>query len=212
MYIDDKSKCTGDFYYGPAATCSGPAPLPTPTPEPTPYPTPLPGDQCGNYKDCDTCTSHFADRNCGWCMASGESGTCYEASKSTCDAKYFYYNTTVCNQPVPPPSPTPWPRYEANTTFCKLLSGTWCEKCVSTQPNMSCVWCHASKECVMGDSEGPFFGSCPSNTFSYKADDQCLGKIAKGKILAIRIVVGILVTAFIAAGIFICYKEIKKPA
>lgn len=208
--VDDSSSCSS-FYYGPEAVCSQPPPkTPTPAPTPKPAPTLLPGSECKLYNDCETCTSHFADRNCGWCMASGTTGTCYDGNSSPCDPDKFYYNVSVCGKPVPTPTPTPWPRYEADTQFCRKLSGTWCDKCVSTQPNMSCVWCHETKECAMGDAEGFFFGKC--SKYSVTADDVCLGKASHKTIVTIRVVVSIFITAFTAIGIWICYKQIKRPA
>ena len=206
---DDASKCpSGNLWYGPEADCSKPAPvIPTPQP-PVPTQAPIP-QECEIYQNdgCEMCISHYADRKCGWNSIDNK---CETYDKKTCDDAHFYYGDNAkCGGVIPTPTPTPWPVYEANTTFCRLLSDTWCSKCVATQPNMSCVWCHDTNECAMGDKDGFFFGECKS--YSYADDDKCKGYYSKGSIIGIRAVVSVIVAALVVAGILVCYKSIKQP-
>lgn len=210
MSIDDISQCaSGKFLYGPEADCSQPAP-PIPSPiTPAPEPTQIPQD-CSIYQNdgCEICTSHFADRNCGWNAVDNK---CENNNTKTCDDQHFYYGGNAkCGGKIPTPTPTPWPVYTANTSFCRLLSDTWCTKCVSTQKNMSCVWCHDTNECAMGDKDGFFFGTCKS--YSYENDHKCRGVASKGTIIGVRVGLAIFVTIMIVLGVFICYKQISvKP-
>jgi len=207
----ENDKCPNHFYYGPKANCSSENPEPyTPTPAPTPSPTPLP-HQCEMYtsEGCNVCTGHYADRNCGWCA---ETGKCEYSNTSVCNKQSFYYGDNAkCGKPIPTPTPTPWPRYEANATFCYSLTDSWCSKCVSTNKDMKCVWCHETRECVMGDSYGPFFGTCKGK-FSFEDDNQCKGIASKNTIYTVRIVVGIIITAITVFSILGCYKAIKTPS
>ena len=207
MNIDDKSQCTGTFYYGPQATCTQSYDF-TPTPTPIPQPTQLP-DQCNLYTDCETCSSHLSDRNCGWCQSESGEGLCVDGSNYKCNGSLYYNGNAKCGQPTPTPTPTPWPHYESNPTYCRLLSDTWCTKCVSSQPNMSCVWCFDTNECAMGNEQGFLYGTCTN--YASTNNDKCQGKISTGGIIAVRIVLAIFVVAMIVIGVFICYKVIKEP-
>lgn len=208
MSFKDRSKCqAGKFLYGPEADCALPAP-PIPEPvKPTPTPEPLVQD-CSIYQNdgCEVCTSHYADRNCGWNSIDNK---CENNLTKTCDAQHFYYGGNAkCGGVIPTPTPTPWPVYKANTTYCRKLSDTWCSKCVASDPEMKCVWCHDTNECAMGDKEGFFFGTCKS--YSYEDDDTCRGKSSKGTIIGLRVGISIFIVAVSVVGIYICYRQIKK--
>lgn len=210
MPFDDyKSKCAaGKFYYGPNADCEQDVP-PTP-PEPvTPVPTPEPLDHdCSLYQNdgCEVCVSHYADRNCGW---NNVSQKCESYEKKTCpDDKFYYGGNAKCFAQFPTPTPTPWPVYKANTSYCRLLSDTWCTKCVSSDPDMRCVWCHDTNECAMGDEFGFYFGTCKK--YSYTNDTTCRGVASKGTIVGVRVGLAIFVTVMIVLGVFVCYKQIKQ--
>jgi hypothetical protein len=158
---------------------------------------------------------HYADRNCGWCDDDNMLG-CMNVSNSTCNKSKFYVSdNAVCHRRVLP-SGTPWPRYEADASFCYNMAHTWCEKCVTELPdskqNMSCVWCYSSKECVMGDAaRGPLFLPCAE--WAFYADDKCVGKASKTTILVVRIVLPTIIAAAIILGVIGCYKVIKaSPA
>ena len=166
--------------------------------------------QCHLYTTCETCSLHYADRNCGWCSESGKEGCIEFAGNETkCATDKFYYNGNAkCGAEIPQP-PQPWERYDANATFCYAMTGDWCEKCVSTNASMHCGWCHTTKECIMGDELGPYFGSCPE--WSITTDDKCLGKVSAKTALVIRIVVGIIITVITALCIFGCVIVIRRP-
>lgn len=161
--------------------------------------------QCGFYEDCERCTGHLADRDCGWC---DETNTCEYAPNSTCNFfKFHYKDNRKCGQRITP-TPAPAPTYKVNTTFCRLLSGTWCTKCVTEDPDYHCGWCFDTNECLMGSENGPYSTKC--RKWSYENDDQCQGKVSSGGIVALRVVLGIVVGGFIAAGVIICYCQVKK--
>lgn len=171
-------------------------------------------DECSMYNSdgCTVCTTHYLDRNCGW---NSRDNICENKNLTTCPDNEFYYKDNVkCgNTNFPTPTPTPWPVYEVNTSFCRALSGSWCSKCVSTNVNYSCVWCHSTRECVMGDKDGFFFGQCPDEKgVSYKDDDRCKGIISKGGIIGVRVGLGLVCALFTALGIWGCYHFIKTPA
>jgi hypothetical protein len=186
--------------------------IPIPTPLPTPFiPSPeFANPSCENYLGCEFCTSHYADRQCGWC---NETQSCVEAEvPGSCNVSLLYYaNNAICGYPVPPPDPTPWPSYNPDATFCYSLTSTWCENCVTKDRNMSCGWCHATKECVMGDEKGPYFLTCDDWSFG-NATDRCLGKSSPSTILAVRIGVSIAAASIIILWIIGCYKVVKQPA
>ncbi|OHT12767.1 Plexin repeat family protein [Tritrichomonas foetus] len=168
-------------------------------------------NQCGIYTNdgCDTCTIHYKDRNCGWCKSTNKCIE-YKGNETDCDLTELYYNQNAkCGAEIPPPSPTPWPHYEANATFCYAMTGEWCQKCVSTNVSMSCGWCHSTKECIMGDAIGPFFGQCEK--WSFTEDSKCTGKVSHGTIVGLRVGIGIFIAVVCALCIFGCYKVIKSP-
>lgn len=194
--------------FGPKCDCNHPS-TPKPTPEPTPLHEPI-HSQCSLFTTCQECSLHYADRNCGWCSESGRQG-CIEftGNETACDLNQFYYkNNAKCGEKIPIP-PEPWERYDANATFCYSMTGEWCEKCVSLDPTKHCGWCHSTKECIMGDEAGPYFGECPD--WSIQADDKCLGKVTKGAAIAIRVSVGVLITALTLVCIYGCVKTFRKP-
>jgi len=197
--------------YGPKANCNGPTygPTPSPTPSTPPTPPPIP-ENCSAYNEsCDICTRHCADRHCGWCIDGANYG-CVNAS-SCPPAKLYYGDNAKCGGRIPPPNPTPWPRYDANATFCYAMRGQWCYECVSANASMACGWCHSTKECIMGDQQGPFVIACDS--WSWGLDDKCLGKASRGTILGLQVGIPIFITAVIVLGVLGCYKVIrKKPA
>lgn len=201
----DKDKCTGDFYYGPESTCDAPSVF-TPTPTPLPAPTQIP-DECGLYSNCEDCTAHLSDRNCGWCQSEGK---CVNGTNAKCDGNFYYNNNAKCGKPTPTPVPTPWKVYKANTSFCKLYTDKWCTACVSTDPSQQCVWCFDTNECAMGDKDGFFFGTCKN--YAYNNSLKCQGKSEHGTIVAVRVCLSIFVVVMICLGIFGCYKAIKQPA
>ena len=206
---DESSTCPDQFYYGPEANCNSTTPAPyNPTPAPQPEPTPLP-EECSIYTadGCEICTSHYADRKCGWNKVAKQ---CQSNSTKTCNETEFYFGDNAkCDAEIPGPTPTPWPRYVANTSYCRSLSNSWCTNCVSSDPSMQCVWCYDTHECAMGDSEGFFFGTCKN--FAYTNDTKCRGVVSDGAIVGIRVGLAIFVAIMIIIGCFICYKTIKKP-
>ena len=212
---DDASSAErGAMLYGPQASCSSETPsTPVPTPEPTAAPGPIVGDECGLFADCDECSLHYADRNCGWCA---ENNKCMKSAgeATKCPANKFYYNNNAkCGEKIPDPV-EPWPRYDANATFCISLSGDWCEKCVSTNVSYSCGWCHTTNECIQGDAIGPLFGTCEDWSFvdaDGTPDDKCLGLVSKGTRVAIRVTVAIVITVITALCVAGCAHVIRKP-
>ena len=207
MSYEDKAQCDGDFYYGPSAVCTESRPY-EPTPNPSPAPTPIP-NECGIFTTCDSCASHLLDRNCGWCQDASGNGKCIDGN-ATCDGSFYYNNNAKCGASIPTPTPTPWPApYEGNASYCRLLTDTWCSKCVSSDPSMSCVWCHDTNECAMGDKDGFFFGTCKS--YSYENDDKCSGLMSNGGIVVVRVCIAIFVVAMVIFGVVLCYKVIKQP-
>ena len=169
-------------------------------------------DSCSMYTNdgCDTCTLHYKDRNCGWCATCNKCMQ-YNGNETDCNLSEFYYNQNAkCGGDIPGPSPTPWPHYEANATFCYAMSDDWCQKCVSENVSMQCGWCHTTHECIMGDAIGPFFGSCEE--WSFTEDNKCLGKVSSGAVIGIRVALGIFITIVTAVSIFGCYKVIKSPS
>ena len=132
----NKTCSDNEFIYGPNSQCDKP-PVPfSPTPTPSPTPSVLKG-QCYLYdnENCDVCTSHYLDRNCGWCEATKKCVDVDEG-KASCPVESFYYGDAgICNQPISTPMPI-WPVYVGNTTFCSSLSGTWCSNCISQNPNI----------------------------------------------------------------------------
>jgi hypothetical protein len=198
--------------FGPDCSCSNPSMTPSPpTPTPvTPPPVVFP-DECASYSSCDTCTLHYADRQCGWCQDSSPRCIRYNETAPTCNYSAFYYdNNAKCNATIPPPDPTPWPRYDANPSFCYSMTDSWCKKCVSTNKSLSCGWCHSTNECIMGDREGPFFGSCAN--WMIEDDDKCLGKLSPNQILGIRIGLSVALVVLVGICVFGCYKVIKRPS
>ena len=158
---------------------------------------------------CETCTNHYRDRNCGWCS---ETNKCVDVvgNETQCNFSMLYYNHNAkCGEAIPQPSPTPWPHYEADPTFCYKMTGEYCKKCVSTNVSMSCGWCHSTNECIMGDALGLFFLSCPE--WSFTEDNKCLKKASDSTILGLRVGLGLFVGIVILACIFGCYKVIKSP-
>ncbi|KAH0789558.1 Plexin repeat family protein [Histomonas meleagridis] len=194
---------SGQLYYGPNQDCEAePGPTPVPMPSPTKQPIPIFTD-CDQYTSCEECTIHYKDRGCGWCATNNkciQDGNCNYSD-------YYYNNNAKCGAPIPP-TPQPFPRLESNTDYCISMSNTWCIKCVSSNTTQSCGWCASTKECVIGDALGPLFGSCDS--WSYTEDQKCTGIISKSGIVAVRVVVGIVVAAIIAAGVFICIRAFRK--
>lgn len=166
--------------------------------------------QCNLYKDCESCSLHYADRNCGWCDEDGKQGCIeYDGNNTQCDASKFYYNGNArCGSEIPVP-PQPWERYDANATFCYAMSGEWCEKCVSLNTSMRCGWCHTTRECIMGDEQGPYFLSCPD--WSFTADDKCLGTVSKGTAIAIRVTIAVVISIISALSVLGCVVVIRKP-
>lgn len=210
------STCPNAFYYGPETDCSASTPpkTPTPFPKPTSVPEPFNPDECKMYKECGECTLHYGDRKCGFCSDSPKSlsGTCMSTINSTCPHDRFYFNNNAkCGAEIPPPTPTPWPRYEANATFCYSMTGKWCQKCVSSNKDMHCIWCHSTKECVMGDADGAYFLGNKCESYSYEEDTKCTGKISDGAILGWRIGISIFIATVSVLCIIGCYKIIKKP-
>lgn len=200
------------FFYGPNTDCSAenPPPLPTPFPLPPSPPTPFPASECSYYKTCEQCTPHYGDRQCGWCDAEGVG--CVAVANNTCPHDKFYYNNNAkCGAVIPPPTPTPWPRYEANATFCYAMTGKWCQKCVSANKDMHCIWCHSTKECVMGDADGAYFLANKCESYSYDEDTKCTGKISDGAILGWRIGISLFIATVSVLCIIGCYKIIRKP-
>ena len=207
LSYDERSKCTGTFYYGPEATCDASYVF-TPTPTPLPEPSQIP-DQCYLYNDCEECTIHVSDRNCGWCLAADGTGKCVNATGYNCSGSLYFNGNAKCGQPTPTPTPTPWPHYTSNTSYCRLLTDSWCEKCVSSDPTMQCVWCYDTHECAMGDEQGFFFGTCKN--FAYTNDTKCRGVVSNSAIIGIRVGLAIFVALMIIIGVIICYKVIKQP-
>lgn len=201
------------FIYGPASKCDAPpAPVPV-TPTPTPEPQPITG-QCSMYEQesnpCVVCSSHTTDRNCGWCSTT-QKCVDVEEGKANCPANAFYYgNNGVCGKPVPTPMPV-WPVYVANTTFCSSLSGTWCENCISKNPDMQCGWCGATHECIPGYADGPLNLFCESG-WSFTVDDKCLGKASHSTIVGVRVSVGIFIGVVCVLAILGCIKVVRKKA
>ena len=192
--------------YGPGCDCVKPS-TPMPTPEP-PAEAPLPG-QCKLYTTCEECSMHYADRNCGWCSEAGNEGCIeFQGNETECNASNFYYhNNAKCGQKIPTP-PEPWERYDANATFCYSMTGEWCEKCVAMDPTKHCGWCHTTKECIMGDELGPYFGACPD--WSIEVDNKCLGKVSKKAAIGIRVTVGVLITAITIVCVMGCVKSLRR--
>ena len=165
---------------------------------------------CDLFKTCDECSLHYADRNCGWCEKSKQC-MADEGNETDCPQDMWYYHGNAkCGEEIPLP-PEPWPRYEANATFCYSMTGEYCKKCVSTNTSMKCGWCHDTKECIMGDENGPYFAPTKCEKWSYEVDDKCIGKISKKAIVAIRVVIAIFITVVTALSMLGCYKVIKKP-
>lgn len=166
---------------------------------------------CDMYtsENCESCVSHYKDRNCGWCRSSNKCVQ-YKGNETDCDLNDLYYNHNAkCNEPIPPPSPTPWPHYDADPTFCYQMKDNYCTKCVSANISMSCGWCHTTKECIMGDALGPFFLTC--DEWSFTEDNKCTGKISKGAIIGLRVGIGVAIAIIVVLAIFGCYKVIKSP-
>jgi len=204
MLANQSSKCT-KFLVGPGTEC-GKEPAPTPV-LPTYTPVPVYSGPCDIYSTCEECTVHGkSDRNCGWCQTTGK---CEHINESKCNETSFYHDNNAKCGAIIYPTVTPWPRYDANATFCYSMTGTWCQKCVSANVSMQCGWCASTKECIMGDELGPLFGSCKD--WSYTEDDKCLGLISPGKIVAVRVVIAIVITVLIVFFIFSCYRIIKNP-
>jgi hypothetical protein len=171
------------------------------------------GRSCAMFTEinggCEQCTVHYGDLNCGWCSTTK---TCEDAGKTTCNRSNFYYaGNAPCGGSIPTPTPTPWPAYDAKPEFCSSLSGTWCDNCVTKNASMNCIWCHKKKQCVMGDAYGAFFLANECESFSYRNDDKCQGKIGKTSILLIRIFLALFIAVVTAVSIFGCYKVIRKP-
>lgn len=158
---------------------------------------------------CETCVSHYKDRNCGWCRTTN-SCIQYKGNETACNLTEFYYKQNAkCNDPIPPPSPTPWPHYDADPTFCQKMTDEYCTKCVSANVSMSCGWCHTTKECIMGDALGPFFLSC--DEWSFTEDNKCTGKVSKGTIIGLRVGIGIFIAVISVLCILGCIKVIRSP-
>jgi hypothetical protein len=201
-----------NIIFGPGSQCSGPRPSPGPTLTPIVTPTPysFSPDECGNYGACTNCTLHYSDRQCGWC---GSTNQCvqYNGSATRCNlSEYYYNNNAVCGGEVPPPNPTPWPRYAADPDFCYAMTDQWCKKCVSSNKSQSCGWCHSTKECIMGDLRGPLFGSC--DNWMPLEDDQCLGKLSSGAIVGVRVGLSLAIALLVVLAVLGCYRVISRPA
>jgi hypothetical protein len=156
-------------------------------------------DSCQQFAGCDACTLHYADRNCGYCQTSNE---CVNGATANCSAQHFYYaNNAKCQETIPP-STTPWPRYDANPTYCYDLTDSNCKKCVRSNVSMLCGWCHGTSECIMGDKFGPYFGNCRDWSIESDPDSMghCSGELSKRAILgmAIGIPVGVIVVVVVA--------------
>jgi hypothetical protein len=192
------------FLYGPSASCFGPAvPSPTAAP-PAPSAGPFPATECAFFSDCESCTVHWGDRQCGWCAASSAC-TAYTGATTACDLSQFYSKgTAACGAPVPPPDPTPWPRYQKNATFCYSLTNSNCQKCVNTNASLYCGWCRETKECIMGDALGPFFGTC--GEWSIPANDASMSKCSAGLSVGatVGLSVGIPVAVIIIVVVVVC--------
>jgi hypothetical protein len=210
--VDCNSTNCASFIYGPTATCTNPTLTPSPSPVPTIPPAPAPdfGSNCSLYPSCAECTVHTTDRNCGWCNSSRHC-IAVNGSESCPQDKFYFGNNAKCGDPVPPPDPTPWPRYDPDATFCYAMTGQWCQKCVTANKSMNCGWCHGSQECVAGDAQGPWFQTAACGNWSFTETDLCLGRVSSGQILAIRIGVGIAIGIIIVVSLAGCYVIIRKP-
>lgn len=167
-------------------------------------------DVCPIYTDCESCTFHYADRNCGWCTT--EQKCIRYSNSSQCNGTFYHGSDTKCGEKTPTPTPTPFPRFEINETLCRLYDDTYCGQCVRASTNTTtCVWCPSTRECREGDENGVFFNSytCPGHITT--DDDTCKGIYSKKKILAIRVGVGVTVgVLFILSIVFAIYVVLKK--
>ena len=200
-----------EFIFGPNSKCDEQTiVVPTPTPTPSPTPSSLIG-QCKIYTNegCSVCSSHYTDRNCGWCETTKE---CVDIStgKESCSADSFYYGEAgVCGKPISTPMPV-WPVYSGNTSFCSSLSGTWCSNCISKDPSMSCGWCGATKECIPGYADGPLNLFCEKD-WSFTLDRKCNGTSSHSAIVGMRVGIGIFVGIVVILCIVGCVKVIRQP-
>lgn len=212
----DQHTCSDDqFLYGPNAKCGSKPVPPIPTPTPVPSPTPLPSD-CSIFDDdddvCGTCTAHSKDRNCGYCA---ETKKCISIDEgiATCPYTQFYYSGKAeCGDVILPPV-DPWPQYEVNTSYCASLSGTWCSNCISKNPNYTCGWCGATKECMMSklDGTGPLLFKCEKD-WSSTEDNKCKGIASHKTIVGLRVGIGIFVGIITIAAVISCVYVIRsKP-
>lgn len=204
----ENHKCQS-YLYGPEARCDGaPVPIP-PTPTSVPTPAPFNHSECHLYdSDCETCTKHWNDRHCGFCAEEGKQG-CFHFEDSTCSPQHFYFNGNAkCYAVIPTPKPSPIPPFDRIPDFCAKMTGDWCTKCVSTNKSMHCGWCHTTKECIMGDANGPFFLGCEE--WSFEEDDKCKGMISKSAALGLRIGIGLFVGSVVVICVVGCYRVIRK--
>jgi hypothetical protein len=122
-------------------------------------------------------------------------------ASANCTAEHFYYANNAKCQATIPPSTTPWPRYQANPTFCYDMTDSNCKKCVKSNVSMQCGWCHKTGECIMGDNKGPYFGTC--GDWSIESDSSsmghCSGELSKQAILGMAIGIPIAVIVIIVA-------------
>ena len=79
------------------------------------------------------------------------------------------------------------------TEECAQASGTDCTNCMSVRGNYKCGWCSSTKQCVPGDENGPFIGTCPD--WHNESDAVCVkeSSIALPNPARIGVLVGIII-------------------
>lgn len=207
--FENKSRCEGDFLYGPQARCTDTHEAPIPVEQPLKV-IPIYKGDCGLYKSCDDCTGHYTLAECGWCETTQKCVKLNYSDPDQCPFHSFYIgDNAVCGKKITP-TPRPYPRTEVNASLCRSLSGTWCSKCVSTNETYQCGWCFDTSECIVGTETGPLFMKCKDWAFEDNA--KCKGVTTSSNVIAVRVVFSLLIAGFMAGGIFICYRAIKTPA
>lgn len=81
--------------------------------------------------------------------------------------------------------------------YCPKFSNTDCNNCLTNtilnkEVNISCGYCISTKECVPGDSLGPFIGSCVDWIVDIK-NETCIKDSSLALPKGMRIGIGVLV-------------------
>ncbi|KAJ6235298.1 hypothetical protein M0813_28740 [Anaeramoeba flamelloides] len=153
-----------NWYWGANSQCPpNPAPTPTTTPTPTATPTPTPTpikNECTKYyKDCATCSAHFADRSCGWCISDQ---TCYDGSDSG-------PNGAICTG-------MSWVYGKNSKCTTDLGCGVYnnsCDSCLTHYADRQCGWCKTTSSCFTGNTDGPLDSTCSQDNWYWGANSQC---------------------------------------